>query len=58
MYQTVWIEIRTDISDSLDSDQDRRYVGPDLGSNCLHRLSAVDKSAATKERMTLCMCYK
>ena len=32
------------VSNSLDPDQDRRYVGPDLGPNCLQRLSAVDKS--------------
>ena len=31
--QTVWIQIRTDI-----------FVGPDLGSNCLQRLLAEDKS--------------
>ena len=28
----------------LDTDQDRRSVGPDLGPNCLQRLSADDKS--------------
>ena len=28
----------------LDQDQDRHSVGPDLGSNCLQRLSADDKS--------------
>ena len=28
------------ISNSLDTDQDRQYVGPDMGSNCLQRLSA------------------
>ena len=28
----------------LDPDQDRRFVGPDLGPNCLQRLSADDKS--------------
>ena len=27
----------------LDSDQDRRSVGPDLGPNCLQRFSADDK---------------
>ena len=30
--QTVWIQIRTDV-----------IVGPDLGPNCLQRLSADDK---------------
>ena len=32
------------VSNSLDPDQDRRYVGPDLGPNCLQRLSLDDKS--------------
>ena len=32
------------VSNSLDSDQDRRAVGPDLGTNCLQRLSTDDKS--------------
>ena len=29
---------------NLNPDQDRHNVGPDLGSNCLQRLSADDKS--------------
>ena len=29
-------------SNSLDSDQARRYVGPDLGPNYLQKLSAAD----------------
>ena len=32
------------VSNSLDPDQARRYVGPYLGPNCLQRLSADDKS--------------
>ena len=32
------------VSNSLDPDQDRHSVGPDLGSDCLQRLSADDKS--------------
>ena len=32
-------------SDHLDPDQDRHFVGPDLGPNCLHRLSADDNSS-------------
>ena len=28
----------------LNLDQDRRYVGPDLDSNCLQRLSAKNRS--------------
>ena len=30
------------MSNSLDPDQARRFVGPDLGPNCLQRLSADD----------------
>ena len=30
------------VSNSLDPDQARRFVGPDLGPNCLQRLSADD----------------
>ena len=32
------------LSNRLDPDQDRQNVGPDLGTNCLHKLSADDKS--------------
>ena len=32
------------LSNSLDPDQDRHSVGPDLGANCLQRLSTDDKS--------------
>ena len=32
------------MSNSLEPDQDRLNVGPDLGPNCLHRLSADNKS--------------
>ena len=32
------------VSNSLDPDQARRFVGPDLGPNCLQRLSAEDAS--------------
>ena len=39
------------MSNNLDPDQDRRPVGPDLGPNCLQRLSAHDQNvAAIKER--------
>ena len=32
------------VSSSLDPDQQtKRFVGPDLGPNCLQRLSAADK---------------
>ena len=32
------------MSNSLDPDQDRQFVSPDLGPNCLQRLSADNKS--------------
>ena len=32
------------VSNGLDPDQDRRFVGRDLGPNCLQRLSADEKS--------------
>ena len=32
------------VSNSLDPDQARRFVGPDLGLNCLQRLTADDTS--------------
>ena len=36
------------MSNSLDPDQDRHSVGPDLGPNCLQRLSPDDKVTAFK----------
>ena len=36
---------------SLDPDQDRCSVGPDLGPNCLQRLSADDKSPLTRKEL-------
>ena len=32
------------MSNSLDRDQDRQFVGPDLSPNCLQSLFAGDKS--------------
>ena len=37
----------------LDPDQDQRSVGPDMGPNCLQRLSADDKSMACVERVNM-----
>ena len=34
----------------LDPDQDRQNVSPDLGLNCLQRLSADDERQTSKER--------
>ena len=36
------------MSNSLDPDQARRFVGPDLGPNCLQKLSADDSSLGDK----------
>ena len=47
------------VSNGLDPDQDRRYVGPDLGPSCLQRLSADDRTPARKEfRFYQCQDYK
>ena len=40
------------VSDSLDPDQARRLVGPDLGQNCLQELSADDTSRCKQLPMT------
>ena len=39
------------VSNSLDPDQARHFVGPDLDSNCLQRLSADDKVIASGQRV-------
>ena len=36
----------------LDPDQDRLSVGPDLGPNCLQRLSADDNSPLARKELT------
>ena len=45
------------MSNSLDPDQDLRFVHPDLSSNCLQRLSAdiceTTKGTISKERVTV-----
>ena len=33
------------VPNSLDSDQAKRFVGPDLGQNCLQKLSAEDNGS-------------
>ena len=43
------------VSNSLDPDQARPYVWPDLGPNCLQRLSADDTS---RQRDRLVCTYK
>ena len=41
------------VSSSLDTDQARRFVGPDLGLNCLQRLSADDAGRQRNEIINL-----
>ena len=36
------------MSNSLDQDQDQRFVGPDLGPNCLQKLSTADSKTNVK----------
>ena len=38
------------MSNSLDPDQDRHFVGPDLGPNCLQKCSADEKSHCQLEK--------
>ena len=42
------------VSNSLDPDQARRFVGPDLGPNCLQRYQKTTKVATSGERVN-CM---
>ena len=45
------------VSNSLDPDQDRHFVGPDLSPNCLEWLSAGDNSHRLKGKRYLeCLC--
>ena len=39
------------MSNGFNSDQDPSSEGPDLGSNCLQRLSADDKSPLAKKEL-------
>ena len=46
-YFTLWMldfSIPSGCQNSLDPDQARHFVGPDLGPNCLQRLSGDNKS--------------
>ena len=45
------------MSIGLDQGQDRRYINfcPDLSQNCLQRLSADGKVAASNKRRVLCV---
>ena len=44
LFQKILSGTLSDLSNSLDPDQDRHFVGPDLGPYCLQRLSADDRS--------------
>ena len=43
------------MSNSLDPDQARQFVQPDLGPNCLPRLSADDTGRKKKKELTFYM---
>ena len=45
------------VSNSLDPDQARHFVGPDLGLNCLQRSSADDTSRQRMNRMSSSYMY-
>ena len=45
------------MSNSLDPDQARRFVGPDLGPNCLPRLSADDTARQRVNWLSYFPCY-
>ena len=46
------------VSNSLDTDQARRFFGPDLGLNCLQMLSADDTSRQKVKSKDGARCYK
>ena len=43
-FSTILSGTLSECQNSLDQDQDRQFVGPDLGPNCSRRLLADDKS--------------
>ena len=60
-YFTLWMldffnTIR--VSNSLDPDQARHFVGPDLGPNCLQGLSADNKMSGWIWVQTVCKGYQ
>ena len=46
------------MSNGLDPDQDRHSVCPDMGANCLQRLSADEQVASSKERVKVLDLYR
>ena len=51
-FKITFSNIFSGVSNDLDRDQDRHYVGPNLGPNCLHKLSADDKSYSKQGELT------
>ena len=49
LYRNIISGITIGVSNSLDPDQARHFVGPDLGANCFQRLSDDDNTAVGKE---------
>ena len=45
-------------SNSLDPDQDQQYVGPDLGPNCLQRLSRRPKTPLASTELKIIVHLK
>ena len=41
------------MSKGMDPDQNRHFVGPGLGPNCLQRFSTSGKSSLSKERVKI-----
>ena len=46
------------MSNSLDPDQVQHFVGPEVGSNCLQRLSADKEGKELKDANNLGFCLK
>ena len=45
------------VLNSLEPDQDQRYIGPDLVPNCMQRLSAGVKYRTGKERFKILVLF-
>ena len=45
------------VSSSWDPDQARHFIGPDLGPNCLQRLSADNKSQLVGNELIVLLYY-
>ena len=56
LFRKILSENTIRVSNSLDPDQARRFVGPDLGPNCLQRLSAEDTSSQKFQDLIIWSC--